>query len=123
MPFQKGQIANPHGRPLAGAGLSDALRRMLDIQVNIEPGPAELMQMTNKEYIAYLLIKKAKDSDMMAIKEIFDRTEGRAVQKQILVGEEGAPGILIEFSSNGQGKIQPNAKTEPGNGDDAGSSA
>jgi len=78
---------------------------------------------TVKENIAYNLVALCDTQGLAPIREIFDRTEGRAVQKQILVGEEGAPGILIEFSSNGQGKIQPNAKTEPGNGDDAGSSA
>jgi hypothetical protein len=115
-----GASANPHGRPLAGATLSDAYRRLLEIPIEQLPTyKAKLV----KEEIALQMILKATKGEYVATREITDRTEGKPEQKQILVGEEGAPGILIEFSSNGQGKIQPDAKTEPGNGDNAGASA
>ena len=124
MPFEKGNKLG-HGRPFAGAALSEALRRLLEEPIDLtetenKKFPANTPR---KEIIAWILVDKALDGDMQAIKEVFDRTEGRPEQKQILVGEEGAPGILIEFSSNGQGKIQPDAKAEPGNGDNAGASA
>jgi hypothetical protein len=119
MAFQKGVTNNPHGRPLAGAALTDALRKFLEMPV--EEFETYRYQ-TVKERIAYNLIALCESQGLGAVREVFDRIEGRAVQKQILVGEEGAPGIIVEFSSNGQGKIQPNAKAEPGNGDDAGAS-
>lgn len=111
-----GKDANPNGRPMKGAALSEAYRRLLDMPVEeLLTYKARLV----KEEIARQMILKALAGEYVAAREITDRTEGRAVQKQILVGEEGAPGIVIEFSSNGQGKVQPNAKAEPGNGNDA----
>ena len=116
MAFQKGVTNNPHGRPLKGAALTDALRKFLEMSAD---DFATYHPQTVKERIAYNLVALCDTQGLGPIREIFDRTEGRAVQKQILVGEEGAPDINVRFSSNGNGRLQPDAEAKPGNGDDA----
>jgi hypothetical protein len=71
--FEKNVSGNPAGRPKS-AMLSDALRRkMLDAM----PGASEK---TVADGIADALIKQALNGEVSAIKEVFDRTEGRARQ-------------------------------------------
>ena len=41
--------------------------------------------------IAKKLVENAADGDMQAIKEVFDRTEGKAAQAIQLTGEDGGP--------------------------------
>ena len=108
---------NRKGAPIAITTWRAILKRIGDeLTQNDEGNP-----ILRRELICRAMYAKAVDDPRYA-STIMDREEGRPEQKQILVGEEGAPGILIEFSSNGQGKIQPDTKAEPGNGDNAGAS-
>ena len=93
------------------------LRRLGDEIIKDDKGNPIL----RRELVCRALYDKAQDDPRYAM-DIMDREEGKPEQRQILEGGENPVGVIIEFSSNGQGKIQPNAKTEPGNGDDAGSS-
>lgn len=70
-PFQKGVSGNPAGRPKS-ARLSDALREQL-----FKPNKNEK---TLADEIAAQLIKLARNGDIQAIKELFDRTEGKPKQ-------------------------------------------
>ncbi|MGI8642291.1 MAG: DUF5681 domain-containing protein [Pyrinomonadaceae bacterium] len=73
-PFQKGQSGNPNGRPKS-AMLSDALRRkMLDAM-------PDASEKTVADGIADALIKQALNGEVSAIKEVFDRTEGKVSQR------------------------------------------
>lgn len=69
-PWQPGQSGNPKGRP-KGVTLSDALRRML---ATLAPGKTE---QTYAEAIARALCKEAVKGNVLAAKEIADRTEGK----------------------------------------------
>lgn len=71
--FQKGQSGNPNGRPKS-AFLSDALRRKLR-----ETMP-DATEKTVADAVADALVKEALDGDVSAIREIFDRTEGKPLQ-------------------------------------------
>lgn len=44
--------------------------------------------------IVEALIAKAEDGDLTAIKEVFDRIEGKAVAKTELSGNDGAPMVM-----------------------------
>ena len=44
--------------------------------------------------IAEALVSKAEDGDVSAIKEVFDRMEGKAIAKTELTGSEGEPVII-----------------------------
>jgi hypothetical protein len=72
--FQKNVSGNPAGRPKS-AMLSDALRRkMLDAM-------PDASEKTVADGIADALIKQALNGEVSAIKEVFDRTEGKVSQK------------------------------------------
>lgn len=46
--------------------------------------------------IADKLVEKAAEGDIQAIKEVFDRTEGKAMQALELSGADGAPIELVK---------------------------
>jgi hypothetical protein len=48
--------------------------------------------------IAEALVSKAEDGDVSAIKEVFDRMEGKAIAKTELTGSEGEP-IVIQVTT------------------------
>ena len=85
--FPKGRSGNPGGRP-KGTSLTAALRAELDKPV--APGSP----VTNREKIASMLVELAARGDLAAIREILDRTEGKAVQRQ----EQGDPGDFLDLS-------------------------
>lgn len=72
-PFKPGQSGNPNGRPRS-ALLSDALRRELVEQMPDAP------EKTIAEGVAAKLIERALSGDVQAIKEVFDRAEGKVSQ-------------------------------------------
>lgn len=71
--FPKGQSGNPKGRPKL-TRLTDALREQL-----AETNP-DAPEETIAEQIARALIKEAKSGNVLAIREIADRTEGKPKQ-------------------------------------------
>ena len=86
MAFQKGKSGNPSGKrkeKLLSDALNIALKRM-------DPNDR-----TAAQRIANNLVKKALEGDMMAIKEVFDRHEGKAPQAIEHAGFEGGS-LVIE---------------------------
>ena len=80
--FPKGRSGNPGGRP-KGTSLTVALRAKLDKPV--APGSP----VTKREALAQTLVSLALAGNLAAIREVLDRTEGKAVQRQEQ-GEAGA---------------------------------
>ncbi|MBI5428304.1 MAG: hypothetical protein HZA02_08525 [Nitrospinae bacterium] len=81
-PFKKGQSGNPKGRPKgARDGLRAHLNRVLQktpdktaVEILKELG-VSLDDESNAEGVAYVLLRKALQGDIQAIKLIFDQTE------------------------------------------------
>lgn len=71
MPFEKGNKLG-RGRPPAGRSLSEALRVALT-----EKSPDGR---SNYRAVADALVAKARSGDIAAIREVFDRVEGKAIQ-------------------------------------------
>ncbi len=71
--FPKGTTGNPSGRPKL-TRLTVALREQITEQLQNAP------ERTIAEAIARKLIKLALDGDIAAIREVFDRTEGKPKQ-------------------------------------------
>ncbi len=90
--FQKGQSGNPNGRPKL-TKLTEALREQL---AEAMPGASES---TIAEEVARALIREALIGNIGAIKEVFDRVEGRAPLTLDVGNKDGEP-LLITFSFN-----------------------
>lgn len=80
MTIQKGQVLNAIGRN-ARKPMTDAIMAILtrDVAETLEPSPSE--KVTNAQAIALALIKKAREGDTVAMKEVIDRSDGKAVQQ------------------------------------------
>ncbi len=76
--WEKGQSGNPNGRP-RGQALSTILKTLLDGTTTIDE-EGKKKKITRNEQIALSLLKEASNGNVQAIKEIFDRTEGKAQQ-------------------------------------------
>ncbi len=72
--FQKNVSGNPAGRPKS-AMLSDALR------LKLREAMPDASEKTVADGIADALIKQALNGEVSAIKEVFDRTEGKVSQR------------------------------------------
>jgi hypothetical protein len=90
--FKKGETGNPNGRPKL-TKLTDALRRQL---AEIAPDAPEE---TIAEQIARALISEAKLGNIAAIREVFDRSEGKAPLTLDVGNKDGEP-MVITFNFN-----------------------
>jgi hypothetical protein len=88
--FKKGQSGNPKGRPVGHSTklATDALR----LALNRKAADGDRIMLN---VVAEALVNKAADGDVQAIREIFDRIEGKVTQRAEFTGAEGGP-IQIE---------------------------
>jgi hypothetical protein len=90
--FKKGETGNPSGRPKL-TKLTEALREQL-----AETSP-DAPEETIAEQIARALIIEAKLGNIAAIREVFDRSEGKAPLTLDVGNKDGEP-LLITFNFN-----------------------
>ncbi len=90
--FPPGVSGNPQGRPKL-TKLTEALREQL---AGINPDAPEE---TIAEQIARALISEAKLGNIAAIREVFDRSEGKAPLTLDVGNKDGEP-LLITFNFN-----------------------
>jgi Family of unknown function (DUF5681) len=74
--WKPGQSGNPAGRPKGSGRLSKALCVLM-----LEPYPDDPRGRTYAEVVAESLAKAAVSGDVSAIRELGDRTEGKATQR------------------------------------------
>jgi len=80
MPFKKGQSGNPAGRPKKGSSFAELLR-------DIGEEDLKGTDMTKKEAVSRKLWAEASKGESWAIRELFDRIDGKAVQQIISENE------------------------------------
>jgi hypothetical protein len=90
--FPPGSSGNPNGRPKL-TRLSEALRQQLSEEMPGADGE------TIAEEVARALIREALIGNIAAIKEVFDRAEGKSPISLDVGGKDGEP-MLITFSFN-----------------------
>ena len=85
--FPRGRSGNPGGRP-RGLSITATLRAELDRPCADDPS------VTKAERIAERLVGLALAGDLAAIREVLNRTEGKAVARQ----ETGEPGAFDDLA-------------------------
>lgn len=96
--FKKGQVANPNGRPKT---LTSLVKEILQEPDDSEP------KKTKAEALIRMACEKAKKGNFQFFRELFDRSDGRAVMRVAL--GQGNPlddvpeGVLDEVIKNGHG--------------------
>lgn len=96
--FKKGETGNPNGRPKL-TKLTEALRDQ--IAADNPNAPEE----TIAQAIAKALIDRALVGDVQAIREVFDRAEGRAPVTLDVGNADGEP-MLITFNFNSNARLK-----------------
>ncbi len=95
--FPKGVSGNLSGRPRL-TKLTEALREQLAEEMPNAP------ERTVAEAIARALIKEAVSGNIAAIREVFDRSEGKAPLTLDVGNKDGEP-LLITFNFNNQVRL------------------
>ena len=94
MTWKKGQSGNPAGRKPKGDSWAEILREMADGPVPDELKGASGDTKTLRQAVAHKLFALALDGDSRAIKELFERCDGRAPQaSELSTMEPEAPSI------------------------------
>jgi hypothetical protein len=101
-PFEKGKSGNPNGAP-KGKRVSTIMKEMLSMKITeFFPSYAtEIKGLTINQALSLELMKIAfgeekKDGDRMtAVKEILDRIEGKAIQKNVINDPKDIKGITF----------------------------
>lgn len=98
MTILPGQILNPSGA-IKAKPISDAIKAILSRKSS---DPLDDKTVTHVQEIALALVKKAKEGDVNAIKELADRVEGKAAQslevKHVDPFDQLTTSDLLEFS-------------------------
>ena len=80
-PFKKGESGNPNGRPKKGTAIADIL--------NARGDEVDDDGLTNRETMLHKVYDKAvKHTDRWAVQFIADRTEGKAIERNVDVSDE-----------------------------------
>jgi len=96
------QPANP-GRPKGSQSLKDLLRWALEETIDIKDKKGKIIRKTTvKEAIMMALCNKAMNGKVDAVKEVFDRIEGKAPQNLHLTGNVEVPVIKVELEKTNE---------------------
>ncbi len=88
MAWKKGQSGNPRGRPPRGVTMTNALKRLL-AKRDTDGRPW-------RDVVAQALVDAALAGNVSAIKEIYERLDGKVEQGQEVSGPEGSP-VQVDF--------------------------
>ena len=91
MAWKKGESGNPAGRPKRNFVLTDALREKLAQPIG---GNGK----TQLDGVICKLVSLARKGDTHAIQQIFDRLEGRPMQRQEISGPDGGALLVGRMS-------------------------
>jgi hypothetical protein len=79
--FKKGESGNPNGRPKGSRNRSTVAMQWLELsEKTSNPVTGVIEQLEQQDIMTLALIKKAKDGDVMAYRELMDSAHGKAQQ-------------------------------------------
>jgi hypothetical protein len=81
-PFEQGESGNPNGRPKGAKNRSTIARKWLEVNQSLKnPITGEQETMSQEDMITLALIKKARDGDVSAYKELMNSGYGSPLQQ------------------------------------------
>lgn len=96
--FKKGKSGNPAGKPKGTENSKTRLRRLLTlVQIKKNPVTGDNEEFSLLEQMDMSLIVKALKGDVTAYREILDRYEGKAAQKNININKVGVEAEKEEY--------------------------
>ena len=82
IPVQLGEVRNPNGRPKGAKNRSTIARKWLEVNQSLKnPITGEQETMSQEDMITLALIKKARDGDVSAYKELMNSGYGAPLQQ------------------------------------------
>ncbi len=107
-PFKPGQSGNPSGRP-KGKSVTDYVREQLDgpiprsmLEAMKEPARTIFFEVygakpTFGQMLAFRLVQLSAKGDMMAMRELLDRSEGKVINKVDVSGEVAIKRVVADL--------------------------
>jgi hypothetical protein len=96
-PFKKGQSGNPNGRPKGSRNRSTIIREWLEVSQKIKnPITGETEELEQQDIMTLALIKKAREGDVSAFRELMDGAHGKVIQQ---IQQETTINEKIDFSN------------------------
>ncbi len=81
IPFEKGVSGNPKGKPKGSLNSKTIITKLLEIDVDAKSLTDEAVKVTAHEAIWLKTLKQAMEGDEKARRDIYDRLEGKPLQK------------------------------------------
>jgi len=80
--MKKGTTLNPNGRPKGVRNRSTVAREWLEVSQKIKnPITGETQELEQQDIMTLALIKKAREGDVSAYRELMDSAYGKAIQQ------------------------------------------
>jgi len=80
--WKKGQSGNPNGRPKGSRNRSTLIREWLEVSQKIKnPITGEVEDLEQQDIMTLALIKKAREGDVSAFRELMDGAHGKVLQQ------------------------------------------
>ena len=80
--FQKGESGNPNGRPKGARNRSTLVREWLEVKQKAKnPITGQTEELEQQDIMTLALIRKAREGDVQAYRELMDSAHGKVEQK------------------------------------------
>ena len=100
IPAKKGEVRNPNGRPKGARNRSTIVREWLEVQQSVKnPITGEQEVLEQQEIMTLALIKKAREGDVNAFRELMDSAHGK--QTNQIEGSMQLTGLKVEVVDSG----------------------
>lgn len=98
--FKEGQSGNPTGRPKGTRNRSTIVREWLEVQQSVKnPITGEQEVLEQQDIMTLALIKKAREGDVNAFRELMDSAHGK--QTNQIEGSMQLTGLKVEVVDSG----------------------
>jgi capsid portal protein len=95
IPAKKGEVRNPTGRPKGTRNRSTIVREWLEVQQSVKnPITGEQEVLEQQDIMTLALIKKAREGDVNAFRELMDSAHGK--QTNQIEGSMHLTGLKVE---------------------------